>query len=111
MLFFRFSLLYPCITTNDLDLNFKADLLLSLNGLLIFFLEMPIVSISQRKNIDKLKIILWGTFLMSISFYVLMIKPALESQDGVFRALVAGAGGSAHQAATASAGAGSVRCA
>jgi predicted MFS family arabinose efflux permease len=54
--------------------EFQSGLLLSLNGLLIFFLEMPIVSFSQRKNIDKLKIILWGCLLMSISFYLLLIN-------------------------------------
>jgi hypothetical protein len=40
--------------------EFQSGLLLSLNGLLI--LEMPIVSISQRKGIDKLKIILWDLY-------------------------------------------------
>ena len=35
---------------------------------------MPIVSFSQRKDINKIKIILWGSLLMSISFYVLLIN-------------------------------------
>lgn len=75
MLFFQLFTTLPLYHNEQFGLSeFQSGLLLSLNGLLIFFLEMPIVSISQRKNIDKLKIILWGTFLMSISFYVLMIN-------------------------------------
>lgn len=75
MLFFQLFTTLPLYHNEQFGLSeFQSGLLLSLNGLLIFFLEMPIVSISQRKNIDKLKIILWGTLLMSISFYVLMIN-------------------------------------
>ncbi|TDD77078.1 MDR family MFS transporter [Flavobacterium caseinilyticum] len=75
MLFFQLFTTLPLYHNEKFGLTeFQSGLLLSLNGLLIFFLEMPIVSISQRKNIDKLKIILWGSLLMSISFYVLMIN-------------------------------------
>lgn len=54
--------------------KFQSGLLLSLNGLIIFFFEMPIVSIAQRKNTNKLKIILWGCVLMGISFYLLLLN-------------------------------------
>ena len=75
MLFFQLFTTLPLYHNEKFGLTeFQSGLLLSLNGLLIFFLEMPIVSISQRKGIDKLKIILWGSLLMSISFYVLMIN-------------------------------------
>jgi predicted MFS family arabinose efflux permease len=75
MLFFQLFTTLPLYHNEKFGLTeFQSGLLLSLNGLLIFFLEMPIVSISQRKNIDKLKIILWGCVLMSISFYVLLIN-------------------------------------
>lgn len=53
--------------------EFQSGLLLTLNGLLIFFLEMPIVSAFERLKISKTKIMLWGSFLMAISFYLLMI--------------------------------------
>jgi hypothetical protein len=33
-----------------------------------------IVSFTQRKNINQLRIILWGSLLMSLSFYVLLIN-------------------------------------
>ena len=53
--------------------EFQSGLLLTLNGLLIFFLEMPIVSAFERHKISKTKIMLWGSLLMAISFFVLMI--------------------------------------
>ena len=75
MLFFQLFTTLPLYHNEKFGLTeFQSGLLLSLNGLLIFFLEMPIVSFSQRKDISKLKIILWGSLLMSISFYVLLIN-------------------------------------
>ena len=53
--------------------EFQSGLLLTLNGLLIFFLEMPIVSAFERHKFSKTKIMLWGSLLMAISFFVLMI--------------------------------------
>ena len=75
MLFFQLFTTLPLYHNEKFGLTeFQSGLLLSLNGLLIFFLEMPIVSFSQRKNINKIKIILWGCLLMAISFYVLLIN-------------------------------------
>lgn len=75
MLFFQLFTTLPLYHNEQFGLTeFQSGLLLSLNGILIFFLEMPIVSFIQRKNIDKLKVILWGTLLMSFSFYVLLIN-------------------------------------
>ncbi|MFV5687975.1 MFS transporter [Flavobacterium sp. ZT3R25] len=75
MLFFQLFTTLPLYHNEKFGLTeFQSGLLLSLNGLLIFFLEMPIVSFSQRKSIEKLKIILWGCVLMSISFYLLLIN-------------------------------------
>jgi predicted MFS family arabinose efflux permease len=75
MLFFQLFTTLPLYHNEKFGLTeFQSGLLLSLNGLLIFFLEMPIVSFSQRKDIQKLKIILWGCVLMSISFYLLLIN-------------------------------------
>jgi len=50
----------------------QTGLLMMLNGLLIFLLEMPIVSIVERKNIRKLKMIFWGSFAMMLSFVALL---------------------------------------
>jgi predicted MFS family arabinose efflux permease len=75
VLFFQLFTTLPLYHNEKFGLTeFQSGLLLSLNGLLIFFLEMPIVSFSQRKNIKKLKIILWGSFLMALSFYVLLFN-------------------------------------
>ncbi|WP_306351060.1 MDR family MFS transporter [Flavobacterium sp. '19STA2R22 D10 B1'] len=51
----------------------QTGLLMSFNGLLIFFLEMPLVSYIERKKIQKIRIILWSTLLISISYYMLLI--------------------------------------
>ena len=50
----------------------QTGLLMMLNGLLIFLMEMPIVSIVERKNIRKLKIIFWGSIMMTLSFVALL---------------------------------------
>lgn len=74
VLFFQLFTTLPLYHKEQFGLSeFQSGLLLSFNGLLIFFLEMPIVSTSQRKNINKLKIILWGCVFMSISFLVLLL--------------------------------------
>jgi predicted MFS family arabinose efflux permease len=75
VLFFQLFTTLPLYHNEKFGLTeFQSGLLLSLNGLLIFFLEMPIVSFTQRKNINQLRIILWGSLLMSLSFYVLLIN-------------------------------------
>lgn len=75
VLFFQIFTTLPLYHNEKFGLTeFQSGLLLSLNGLIIFLLEMPIVSIVQRKNISKLKIILYGCLLMAISFYILLIN-------------------------------------
>jgi predicted MFS family arabinose efflux permease len=75
VLFFQIFTTLPLYHNEKFGLTeFQSGLLLSLNGLIIFFLEMPIVSIVQRKNINKLKVILYGCLLMAISFYILLIN-------------------------------------
>jgi hypothetical protein len=44
---------------------------MTLNGLLIFALEMPFVGYFERKKVQKLKIILW-VLLMSLAFMLLI---------------------------------------
>lgn len=50
-----------------------TGLLMSFNGLMIFFLEMPIVGFAERKSLPKIKIILLGSMCMATSFFVLLI--------------------------------------
>lgn len=75
VLFFQIFTTLPLYHHEKFGLTeFQSGLLLSLNGLLIFFLEMPIVSIFERYRTNKLKIMLWGSLLMAISFYLLLIN-------------------------------------
>ncbi|HCF04173.1 MFS transporter [Flavobacterium sp.] len=75
ILFFQLFTTLPLYHSEHFSLSeFQSGLILSLNGILIFFLEMPIVSYCQRKDISKLSIILWGSVLMAISFYILLFN-------------------------------------
>lgn len=75
MIFFQLLTTLPLYHHEKFGLTeLQTGLLMTLNGLLIFFLEMPIVSYFERKKVEKLKIILWGAMLMSVSFYLLLIN-------------------------------------
>lgn len=75
MIFFQLFTALPLYHHEMFGLTeLQTGLLMTLNGLLIFALEMPIVSYFERKKVQKLKIILWGSLLMAISFYSLMIN-------------------------------------
>ncbi len=75
MIFFQLFTTLPLYHHEMFGLTeLQTGLLMTLNGLLIFFLEMPIVSYFERKNVNKLKIVLWGALLMSLSFYLLLIN-------------------------------------
>jgi predicted MFS family arabinose efflux permease len=52
--------------------EFHTGLMMSANGLAIFFLEMPIVGYFERKNIQKVKIVMWGSLMMAASFFALL---------------------------------------
>ena len=52
----------------------QTGLLLTLNGLMIFFLEMPIVNYIERKKISKLKVINLGCLLMAMSLFIMLIN-------------------------------------
>ncbi len=51
----------------------ETGLLITINGLIIFIFEMPMVSYFERKKTNMTKIIFWATFLMGICFFVLLI--------------------------------------
>ena len=74
MIFFQIFTTLPLYHHERYGLTeFQTGLLMTLNGLLIFFLEMPIVTIMERKKIPKLRIILWGSLMMAVSFFVLLL--------------------------------------
>lgn len=51
----------------------EIGLLLAMNGLLIFALEMPFVNALEKSKLDSLKIVIGGTVLLVLSFLVLNI--------------------------------------
>lgn len=77
VMFFQLFTTLPLYHKEAYNLTeFHTGLLMSFNGLLVFFLEMPFVGYFERKGIAKLKIVLWGTLLMALSFYILLINIA-----------------------------------
>jgi predicted MFS family arabinose efflux permease len=75
MLFFQLFTTLPLYHHEMFGLSaLQTGLLMTLNGLIIFTLEMPIVSYFERKKVQKLKIILWGLLLMTVSFYFLLLN-------------------------------------
>ena len=53
----------------------RIGLLLASNGLLIFFLEMPLVNAFEKSKLNHLKIVIAGTILLMLSFLVLNLGP------------------------------------
>lgn len=75
MIFFQLFTTLPLYHNEQYGLTeFQTGLLMTLNGFLIFLLEMPIVSFFERKKVNKVKIVLVGSLCMAIGFYALMIN-------------------------------------
>ena len=73
LLFFQIFTTLPLYHAEKYGLTeFQTGLLMTMNGLIIFFLEMPIVSTFESRKTSKLKLILIGCLLMSFSFFVLL---------------------------------------
>lgn len=53
--------------------EFQTGMLLSINGLLVFLLEMPIVSMLERKKTKKIKSIALGTLFIALGYYILLL--------------------------------------
>lgn len=74
--FMQYFSTIPLYYSQRLDLNEdKIGLMLALNGLLIFLLEMPIVHSLEKGKLESLKIVIGGSFLLLLSFLVLNIGP------------------------------------
>ena len=75
IMFFQLFTTIPLYHKDQFDLTeFQTGLLLTFNGVLVFFLEMPIVSYIEKHKTNKLKIINLGGFLMAISMYLLLVN-------------------------------------
>lgn len=75
ILFFQVFTTIPLYHREQFNLTeFQTGLLLTMNGLIIFFLEMPIVSYVERHKISKVKVVTMGCFLMAISIFLMLIN-------------------------------------
>lgn len=73
-LFFQLFTTIPVYNTTKFHLNeVEIGLILSLNGLLIFLLEMPCVSYLEKRKIEPSRVILFGSFFMVSGFFCLLI--------------------------------------
>ncbi len=75
ILFFQIFTTIPLYHKEQFNLTeFQSGLLLTMNGLLVFLLEMPIVSYVERKKINKVKVVAYGCLAMAISLSLLLIN-------------------------------------
>ncbi len=75
ILFFQLFTTIPLYHKEQFNLTeFQTGLLLTMNGILVFFCEMAIVSYIERKKINKVKVVAFGVLLMSISMFLMLIN-------------------------------------
>ncbi len=75
ILFFQLFTTIPLYHREQFDLSeFQTGLLLTLNGILVFFLEMPIVSYIERNKLNKIKVVSIGCLLMGISLFLMLVN-------------------------------------
>lgn len=75
VLFFQLFTTIPLYHKKQFNLNeLQTGLLLTLNGILIFFMEMPVVSYIERNKLNKVKVVTIGCLLMTISLFSLLIN-------------------------------------
>ncbi len=74
MVFFQLFSTLPLYHKEKYGLTeFETGLLMTLNGLLVFFCEMPIVSYFERVKQSKIKLVFMGAVCMSLAFFALLI--------------------------------------
>jgi predicted MFS family arabinose efflux permease len=75
IMFFQLFTTIPIYHRQQFGLTeLQTGLLLTLNGVLVFFLEMPIVNYVEKNKKNKLKIIILGCFLMTISLFLMLVN-------------------------------------
>ncbi|WP_269222994.1 MFS transporter [Flavobacterium sp. IMCC34518] len=73
MVFFQIFTTLPLYHNEKFGLSeFQTGMLLSVNGLLVFLLEMPIVSRLERKKANKVKNIGYGSLCIAAGYYILL---------------------------------------
>jgi predicted MFS family arabinose efflux permease len=74
MVFFQIFNTLPLYHHEKFGLSeFQTGLLLSLNGLLVFLLEMPIVSRLERKKANRIRTIGYGSLCIAAGYYILLL--------------------------------------
>jgi predicted MFS family arabinose efflux permease len=75
ILFFQVFTTIPLYHREQFSLTeLQTGLLLTMNGILVFFCEMPIVSYVERKKINKVKVVAFGCFLMALSMFLMLFN-------------------------------------
>ena len=75
VLFFQVFTTIPLYHKEQFNLTeFQTGLLLTMNGLIIFFMEMPLVSYVERHKMSKIKVVAMGCFLMAISLFLMLVN-------------------------------------
>ena len=75
VLFFQLFTTLPLYHRERFDMTeLQTGLLLTMNGIMIFFLEMPIVGYVEHNKTDKVKMVTLGCLLMAISMFLLLIN-------------------------------------
>jgi hypothetical protein len=58
--------------------EFQTGLMMATNGLIIFLFEIPLVNFIENNEYNKIKIIMIGKLLFSISFFLLINNNSFE---------------------------------
>jgi predicted MFS family arabinose efflux permease len=75
IMFFQLFTTIPLYHKEQFNLSeLQTGLLLTFNGVLVFFVEMPLVNYIERNKINKLRAINLGGLLMTISMLLLLIN-------------------------------------
>jgi predicted MFS family arabinose efflux permease len=75
IMFFQLFTTIPLYHKEQFNLSeLQTGLLLTFNGVIVFFVEMPLVSYIERNKINKLSAINLGGLLMTISIFLLLIN-------------------------------------
>lgn len=78
LLFFQLFTTIPLYNSDKLKLTeIQIGMLLALNGLLIFLIEMPLITLLEKKEIDATKIIFFGSIFMTCGFLSLLIYKSI----------------------------------
>jgi len=74
MVFFQIFTTLPLYHNEKFGLTeFQTGMLLSLNGLLVFLFEMPIVSRIERKKTNKINVLFYGALCIAFGYYILLV--------------------------------------